>query len=72
MFGLNPTVLLLTVCGVVAAFAFGYGKGRMDGVNACEVKILKETIVLKEKMDEVRNNRPDASGVVKRLRDGTF
>lgn len=44
----------------------------LAGKNACEVKILKETIVVKDKMNEVRNNRPDDAALFDSLRSGTF
>lgn len=33
---------------------------------------MQQTIIIQEKRHEIANNRPDRSGVVKRLREGTF
>jgi hypothetical protein len=59
--------------GAAAAFIGGfYLKGRSDCAASQANKQLTETLRTKEKLDEIRNNRPDADAVVKRLRSGSF
>ncbi len=52
----------------VVAFVVGflYGKGYMK--QSIELDSLSTAVEIKEKQDEVLINRPDVSGLVKRLR----
>ena len=63
-------VAVLFALGV--SHAYMYWQGRMDAQTAYTIKQLKETQEDQEVLNEIRNNRPDSVGVVKRLREGSF
>ena len=63
------------VVTTLAAFGFGYGSAS----KSCElekkdekIKVIEKVITIREKQNQIRNNRPNANGVAKRLRAGTF
>lgn len=63
----------LIFAGGVLAFVIGvYFYGHKNGYDLCELKILEQTANDQEVLNEIRNNRTDIAGVVKRLRKGTF
>ena len=72
MLALRPYLLLFGILGVLGTLGGVYIKGRMDCSNAVINKALQETIEKKEKLDEIRNNRPDTKRVIERLRAGSF
>lgn len=53
---------------IVSALGYSYNRGKAS----CEVRILKETITIKEKQNEVRNNRPDSKQLIDSLMRGEF
>lgn len=60
---------------VVAVFALvigSYAKGRMDEKNECVQKSVTKVITIREKQNEIRNNRPDDSTLIDVLRAGEF
>jgi hypothetical protein len=68
-------IFIGVVVAVLGAFGFGYGWAN----KSCEIekkddkiKVIEKVITIREKQNEIRNNRPNASGVAKRLRAGTF
>jgi len=61
---------------VIIGFSFGYPIGHWRGVAAgkeiSRTKTLDKAVEINEQKAKIRNNRPNAVGVVKRLRDGSF
>ncbi len=58
----------LFVASTGGAILYGYFKGSSNA----KIKIVYEQVEIMEKRGEIARHRPDAAGVVKRLRDGTF
>lgn len=69
---LNPWLILIAATAFLAFGGFSYMRGRSDCADAYQTKTAIETLKDKETIDEIRNNRTDGAGVVKRLRDKSF
>lgn len=72
----NFKILGFAALSTVLSGVLGYGWGFMDG-KAVEKKnnriiTLEKVVTIREKQNEIRNNRPDTVSLVKRLRDGSF
>jgi len=64
--------LVASLITLTAIYTFIYTKG----YDKCEAdvitKTITKTITVKEKQDEIRNNKPTFSRVANRLREGNF
>lgn len=69
---LNPWLILIVVTAFLAFGGFSYMRGRADCADNYKTKTAIETLKDKEEIDEIRNNRTDSAGVVKRLRGKSF
>lgn len=67
-----PYIGLGFIAAVLIAFGAGYYKGHIDTEAKIEFKTLTKTVEIKEKMDEIRNHKPDSTGVVSILRAHNF
>ena len=67
-----PYIGLGFIASVLIAFGAGYYKGHVDTAAQIEFKTLTKTVAIKEKMDEIRNHKPDSTGVVSILRAHNF
>lgn len=67
-----PYIFLAIVSLFIFDHYYRYIEGFNDGKQNIEYKTLTKTVAIKDKMDEIRNNKPDSTGVVKRLLDGSF
>ena len=56
----------------VVNFGLGYWKGYSAGKEAEQNKAIEKVVTIREKQNEIRNNRPDAAALIDSLRDGTF
>lgn len=65
---------LVLACNVVVAAKFYVlGKKRAEAEHLQQsMQTANKKLTIKEEQDEIRNNKPDSSGVAKRLRAGTF
>lgn len=68
----NAVMVGAIIFGLLGTTGYFYLKGRSDCRKSAEIKAANEALNLREDLNEIRNNRPDAAGVVKRLRRGTF
>lgn len=57
-----------SILAIGGAWVHGYNKG----VKHERIKIVEKRVEVLEKRSAIANKRPDRSGVVKRLREGTF
>jgi hypothetical protein len=69
---MNLYVILALVLWLTGFGGGMYLKGRIDEANSNKTTVLTETVKDQEKLNEIRNNRPDGAGVAKRLRAGSF
>lgn len=70
----NPKKALM-IAAFLAAIGTGgylYWRGGEDRDDKRETQTLKETVKQQEKMNEIRNNRPDSAELIDILLDGTF
>lgn len=72
----KPLLIAASIALTLISFLAGYAVGHYFGVKS-GVKIEAGNNAIKdvkkqEKYREIRNNRPDAAGVIERLRAGTF
>lgn len=70
MHKLLPYILIGSI--VLSALGYVYWKGRTDKANAIKIETLEETVEDQESLNEIRNNRPDTSGLIDSLYSGTF
>lgn len=63
---------LVLILALIGLNGLSYWKGVSDGKEAVRLKNTETVLTIREELNEIRNNRPDSSGVIGRLRDGTF
>ena len=64
--------LVASLIALTAIYTFIYTKGFNDCEAEIITKTITKTITVKEKQDEIRNNKPTISRVANRLRANTF
>ncbi|TDE17730.1 hypothetical protein [Dyadobacter psychrotolerans] len=68
--------ILLAIVGVIIGLNIGYATGHWIGVDKGKSQqktiTIEKIVQVKEKQREIRNNRPDALGVINRLQSGSF
>lgn len=64
-------VLAVLVSGYVG-YSIGHYAGGAEANDMASIKAVGTDIKIEEEQNEIRNHRPDRSGVVKRLREGNF
>ncbi len=57
---------------VMSSYAFVYQKGKSECREEEKLKALEGVVKVREKLDEIRNRRPDDDVLADRLRRGTF
>ncbi len=62
-------IVLIVIC---VSFVAVYWKGRNDCAIKTQIVTLEKVVTVREKQNEIRNKRPDSSGVSDRLRKATF
>lgn len=71
-FGIKEYIIIAIFVALVASGAKLYHDGEKNAKTAIEAASLKKATVVKEKQDEIRNNRPDDAALIERLRKHTF
>lgn len=64
--------IAIGLAAFILGITLGYWSGYSDGKEKQRTVTIEKIVQVKEKQREIRNNRPDAIGVVNRLRDGSF
>lgn len=68
--------IALFIAGIIVGLAIGYTVGHWQGVTSgksqAHTKTLEKAVDVNDQKAKIRNNRPNAVGVVNRLRVGTF
>jgi hypothetical protein len=75
LWGYRMTILVAlagSVVGFKAGMVVGHIQGVRDGRTAMKVEMMAQSIILKEKLDEIRNVRPNRPGTIRRLRNASF
>lgn len=73
-----PTILnyityaAILIIGLNVGYAAGHWFGMEEGKSKQKTITIEKIVQVKEKQREIRNNRPDAIGVIDRLRSGSF
>lgn len=57
---------------LIIGVTIGYLSGYSDGKQKQRTITIEKIVQVKEKQREIRNNRPDALGVIDRLQSGSF
>lgn len=63
---------ILAAFSIVSLIGYIYWKGRADKASEIERQNLKVTIEQQEKLNEIRNNRPDDATLIDSLLSGDF
>lgn len=63
---------LVTAAVSVLLIGGAWVHGYMKGSAHERVKVITQTVKVMEKRNEIASKRPDSSGVIKRLREGSF
>lgn len=61
-------LMFLALTGVVLVYDRGYS----DGYSKHEVQVITKVVKIRERQNEILNNRPDDAGLVDRLLNGQF
>lgn len=69
---LKGLMILAALAGIYVGYHIGYWARDIEGDPKAALKSISTDIKIKEKQDEIRNNRPERDAVIKRLRAGTY
>ena len=66
----NPQILIALAATIllVSAYYIGYNNGKQKA----KIQTIEKVVYKREKQIDIRNNRPDDAGVIKRMQERTF